>query len=520
MKKSQPFNKFIMKYLYFVLGVLFFSSCATTKKNSSQTKDDGILEVVLVQVNDVYEIAAIENGKTGGVARIAALKKKYLQQNPNTLLLMAGDFFSPSVYNSLQYEGKRIRGKQMVAAMNAAGFDWAVFGNHEFDISEKEAQERIDESAFNWVASNTFHKTADGVLPFAKQKKNGAVVFPEKAIISLKDADGTVVKLGLFGITLPFNKADYVSYTDPLEASKKMYAALKDSCDAVVAITHQAIADDIVLAKEIPGLTAIVGGHEHDMRREEIGPVIITKAHSNAKSAYIIRVLINKKTKKTLVRDSLYYINETVAPDSATQVVVDYWTGIANANYASIGFNAKEVIMASGPALDGRDDMVRSEETNFTQLLVKALEKASPAADIILFNGGSMRLDDFLQAPITQYDIIRTLPFGGAIKEVAIKGSLLTQVLNVGLKNKGTGGFLHSSNTALVNGVWLLKGMPIDENAIYRVALTDFLFSGKEANLGFLQPANPGVVKIYDDFKSPDVRSDIRLAFISYLKSL
>jgi 5'-nucleotidase len=102
MKKSQPFNKFIMKYLYFVLGVLFFSSCATTKKNSSQTKDDGILEVVLIQVNDVYEIAAIENDKTGGVARIAALKKKYLQQNPNTLLLMAGDFFSPSVYNSLQ----------------------------------------------------------------------------------------------------------------------------------------------------------------------------------------------------------------------------------------------------------------------------------------------------------------------------------------------------------------------------------------------------------------------------------
>ena len=39
------------------------------------------------------------------------------------------DFLSPSVYNSLKYEGKRIRGKQMVDAMNAAGFNMAVFGS-------------------------------------------------------------------------------------------------------------------------------------------------------------------------------------------------------------------------------------------------------------------------------------------------------------------------------------------------------------------------------------------------------
>lgn len=509
-----------MKYAFFVLVVFVLSSCTTTKKTAVSLKDDGVLELVLVQVNDVYEIAPIENGKTGGLARIAWVKKKYLQQNPNTLLIMAGDFFSPSVYNSLQHQGKRIRGKQMVAAMNAAGFDWAIFGNHEFDITEKEAQERINESAFNWVASNTFHKTAGDVLPFAKETKTGPVFFPEKAIITLKDADGTMVKLGLLGITLPFNKADYVSYTDPLVAAKKTYAALKDSCDAVVAITHQAIADDIILAKEIPGLAAILGGHEHDMRREQVGPVTITKAHANAKSAYIVKLVINKQTKKLVATDSLYYLNQLTPLDSKAQVVVDYWTGIANANYASIGFNAKEVIVSNGPALDGRDDVVRSEETNFTKLLVAALQKASPQADVVIFNGGSMRLDDYLQPPVTQYDIIRTLPFGGGMKEADITGKLLIQVLSVGVKNKGTGGFLHSSNTALINNVWFLKGKPIDENAVYRIALTDFLLSGKEANLGFLQPDNPGVKKVYEDFKTPDLRSDIRLALITYLKSL
>src|SRR4029078_6409539 len=119
---------------------LFFSSCTTQKNISS--KDDGKIEVNFVQINDVYEIAPLTGGHEGGVARIATLKKQYLQQNPNTFLIIAGDFVSPSVYNSLQYEGKPIRGKQMIEALNAAGLDFAVFGNHEFDIKEAELQER------------------------------------------------------------------------------------------------------------------------------------------------------------------------------------------------------------------------------------------------------------------------------------------------------------------------------------------------------------------------------------------
>ncbi len=56
---------------------------------------------------------------------------------------MAGDFLSPSVYNSLKYDNKRIRGKQMVDVMNAAGFDIAIFGNHEFDINENRITTKV-----------------------------------------------------------------------------------------------------------------------------------------------------------------------------------------------------------------------------------------------------------------------------------------------------------------------------------------------------------------------------------------
>ena len=108
--------------------VFLFTSCTVYKKTTAT--DDGRISINFVQINDVYEIAPLNNGKDGGIARVATLKKKYVQENKNTLLLMAGDFLSPSVYNSLKYKGESIKGKQMVEALNAAGLDIAIFGNH------------------------------------------------------------------------------------------------------------------------------------------------------------------------------------------------------------------------------------------------------------------------------------------------------------------------------------------------------------------------------------------------------
>ena len=224
----------IMKKLFTLLTITvltFGSSCSVSQKTNT-VRDDGIIDIVFVQVNDVYEIAPLGGGKVGGIARVASLKKQEKEKNKNTFLVMGGDFVSPSIYNSLKYEGKSIRGKQMVEALNAAGMDFVVFGNHEFDIKESELQSRIDESEFTWVSSNTFHKKGDVIQPFYKTSTNP---FPETYILNVSDADGTQAKIGIIGLTLPFNKASYVSYTDPIETAKILYAELKDSVDVVVA---------------------------------------------------------------------------------------------------------------------------------------------------------------------------------------------------------------------------------------------------------------------------------------------
>ena len=504
--------------------VLLLSSCKTVKNVSTPDIDDGKITVTFVQINDIYEIAPMQGGKVGGVARVATLKKQELAKNPNTVMVMGGDFLSPSVYNSLKHEGKRIRGKQMVESLNSAGLDLAVFGNHEFDIKEDELQDRINESTFKWIASNTFHQTKSGVAPFVKTNSSGQESFPETYIMDVQDKDGTKAKIGFIGLTLPFNKAEYVSYTDELDVAEKLYNQLKETCDAVVAITHLAVEQDSILARRVPGLALIMGGHEHDMQFKKIGDIYITKAHANAKSAYVNHLTIDVKNKKTTVVPELRMIDTTIEQDPSTALVVKKWMDIGETNYAALGFNAQRVIREAGEPLDGREDMIRSGKTNLTRIAVSAMEKATPTADVVILNSGSIRVDDIIQMPVTEYDIIRSLPYGGSIMEVDMKGSLLTRVLEAGRNNVGSGGFLQYSAAVNYNPdtkVWTLKEVPIDPKKSYHVGLADFLMTGGEANMAFLNKDNPDIIKIYPTpTGSSDLRSDSRLAIIKYMAEL
>ena len=506
------------RFIFLVLSLFVFS--CTTIKQSTAVKDDGKLQVVFVQINDVYEISPVSGGKEGGMARVATLKKKYQASNPNTYLVMAGDFVSPSVYNSLVYQKKKIRGAQMVDAMNAAGVDLAIFGNHEFDLTEKELQDRINESNFNWVCSNTFHKNGQVIEPFRRTNVDRSISFPQTYIMQVGDKDGTTAKIGFIGLTISSNPADYVSYKETLSTATTLYNQLKDSVDAVVAITHQSVQDDIELAKQLPNLAAILGGHEHGMIFEKVGNVYITKAHANARSAYVVKLNIDKTNKTNSVVPELVKIDETIAIDSATNVVVQKWNKIAIDNYSSLGFDATKVVLDKGEVLDGRETESRTSSTALTKMISSAISFACPNADVNIFNSGSIRLDDVLTPPITQYDILRTLPFGGGIVEVEMKGSLLVQIIQAGIKNRGSGGFLqYKPEVKEVGSSYFLDNRPINLDNYYRVAITTFLFSGKENRLGFLTEKNPDIRKVYPSENTKNnPTSDIRLAVIRYLE--
>ena len=147
---------------------------------------------------------------------------------------------------------------------------------------------------------------------------------------------------------------------------------------------------------------------------------------------------------------------------------------------------------------------------------------ASAGSDAAIFNSGSVRLDDELMGEVSQYDIIRTLPFGGKIIDVELKGSLLLKLLETGRKNAGSGGYLQYANISYdsAGGKWSVGNKSLDESAIYKAAVAAYLLTGLEQNMAFFTKDNPDIIKITepDAANTADLRNDVRLAIISYLE--
>ncbi|MCL4865872.1 MAG: 5'-nucleotidase C-terminal domain-containing protein, partial [Gemmatimonadales bacterium] len=171
------------------------------------------------------------------------------------------------------------------------------------------------------------------------------------------------------------------------------------------------------------------------------------------------------------------------------------WTERGFAGFRAIGFEPDRVVATVPEPLEGREVLSRNQPTNLTTLIAASFHAEAGDADLALFNTGSVRVDDVIPAgPVTEYDLIRILPFGGDVVLVSMPGAVLRQVLDQGVTNRGTGGYLaHFRVREAPGGGWLVNEQPLDPARTYRVAMTDFLASGRERGLGFLSPENPSI---------------------------
>jgi 2',3'-cyclic-nucleotide 2'-phosphodiesterase (5'-nucleotidase family) len=468
-------------------------------------------ETTLLAINDVYEITPLANGTTGGMARVATVHRALKAQNPDTYFLHAGDFVSPSVLGTLRYEGKRIAGRQMVEVMNAAGVDYATFGNHEFDIDEADLQARLNESAFPWVVANLQHQTPGGPEPFYQLRQGQRQPLAKSVVLQTAKA-----KIGLLAVCIPVDKP-YAVFDDVYAAAAREYERLVPQTDFVIALTHLEIEQDMELARRLPGLKLIVGGHDHENMRHQVGQVPICKADANAKTVYVHRLRFSPRSRQVKVRSQLRAIGPGLPDEPQTAQVVQKWVQIANQSFAEQGFDPNQVVYRTAEPWDGLEKSVRNRPTNLTDAIGKAFLAASPGVDAVVYNSGSIRVDDKLSGNITQYDVVRILPFGGAIVKVSLTGELLRQVLDAGQRNQGKGGYLQTQGLAQAPGGWLVNGQPLDLARTYIIATTDFLLTGKEFNMGFFTANHPGVQRVEPPSGPTDPRADVRKALIAYL---
>ncbi|MBQ3912847.1 MAG: metallophosphatase, partial [Lachnospiraceae bacterium] len=200
-----------------------------------------------------------------GIGAVAQLKKDYEEQGYDVLLMDAGDYLQGNSFANFT------QGESVVEVMNAAGYDVAALGNHEFDYGSDVLEQRISEMDFPVVAANiTVDATGE---PFIQQN----------AVFTL--SDGT--KVGVFGLDTPSTTTSsapkntaglsFAQEEDLYAAAQAQIDELKgQGCSIVVCVGHlgEEAANEGNNAENVvantSGLTVMIDGHDHLVENQTV----------------------------------------------------------------------------------------------------------------------------------------------------------------------------------------------------------------------------------------------------------
>ncbi len=219
-------------------------------------------QITILHTNDVHSHVEPfpsndpKYANLGGAARRLSVINKIRKENPNILLLDAGDMFQGTPY--FNFYGGELEFK----LMSKLGYDAATIGNHDFDNGVDGLAAQMPHAQFDILSANYDLKNTimDGLTK------------PYKVYI--KDN----VRIGVFGLGIKLsglvNKRMYKEtiYLDPIEIAQDMTKTLRDQehCDIVICLSHlgydyrnKEVISDLNLAKATSGIDLIIGGHTH-----------------------------------------------------------------------------------------------------------------------------------------------------------------------------------------------------------------------------------------------------------------
>jgi 5'-nucleotidase len=201
------------------------------------------------------------NAGKGGIARRATLVKRVRKENPNTLLVDAGDVLQGTPYFNFY------KGEVEYKAMSAVGYDVGTLGNHEFDNGVEALAAALKFANFDIVSAN-YDVKGTALEPLVKR-------------YVVKTVGG--IRIGLFGLGVspvalitPDNFKG-VTYIDPVIAARDVVKKLREDerCALVVCMSHLGYNDDTqrgdrLVSSLVDGIDFIASGHTHTFMKEPV----------------------------------------------------------------------------------------------------------------------------------------------------------------------------------------------------------------------------------------------------------
>ena len=422
------------------VGAPAASACWTGEKS----------EVTILYTNDVHTYIDKQAPELT-YAAIAALKQSYQNAGKKVLLVDAGDHVQGTAYGSMD------QGASIIELMNAAGYDAATPGNHEFDYGMDRAKELMRDADFPYLSCNWVDlRTNLRVLPEIKVFVRGGV------------------RIAFVGITTPetftkstpayfMNKTQTKYIYDILggEDGQKLYSAVqkavdKAKClaDVVIGLGHLGVdpssspwTSEEVIA-HTTGFDAFIDGHSHT--------VMENKQVADASGRLV-----------TLTQTGSYFANVgemTIAPDGtiSTRLVSTYdqedpavaaeqaaWVSSVDEMLGEKIAVADTKFYITDPATGKR--RIRSGETNLGDFVADGIytyfnEVEKLHCDIAIMNGGGIRSDEDV-GYWTFKTCKQVSPFGNVACLMSVTGKQIQDALEfaarfAGAEGKENGGFL------------------------------------------------------------------------------
>lgn len=458
-------------------------------------RPEGTRRATIIHTNDLHgrTVRAGESDYDLGLGYIKSIADAYRELSDEVILLDAGDAVHGTTNVNLS------EGENMIRLMNELGYKAVSPGNHEFNYGHERLAELNELADFNFIASNIENEAGEQLFDTFTEWQ----VFGERiGIIGVGSQDTTTT-------THPNNIVG-IEFTDEVAAVQSQVEALADEFNKFIVLSHGGFDVDQEIARQIPELELIIGGHSHT---PVIGgtyvdgndKTLITQAWEHGKLVGVIHLdfdaegnIVNKVSQVITLADNFDAILEDL-PASTIGDPADILkagdvdedptvAAILDEIQAEIDEELSVVIGSSAVDLDGERATVRTGETNLGNLITDAIRDFTDT-EVALINGGGIRAS-IPAGEVTVGDVLTVLPFINLVETVNLPGSVLLEALEYGLRlyPEQNGGLLHVSGMKYIVDATReegdrivyaeVNGEVLDPERVYNVALNDFLLAG------------------------------------------
>ncbi|CAF0939710.1 unnamed protein product [Brachionus calyciflorus] len=362
----------------------------------------------IIHFNDVYNIEGLLEEPVGGAARFKTALDFF--RNKQSLVVFSGDAFSPSTLSLFS------KGNQMVDCLNKMSIHAAAIGNHEFDMGVEILNKLVKRSNFPWLLSNIYDP--ETLKPFLELNTQVTLTINnvKVGIIALAEKEWVKSLSSVSFDDILFESFVYVARKFAKELK------LKQNCDIVIALTHMRWKNDETLAKKVPEVDLILGGHDHDYEAKKIKDCWVIKSGSDFKEFSIIELEIFNKQMSVVKSIKKVLVDSKIPEDREIKEIIKKYKIEADQKL-------DEQLGIINTPLDGLYETVRTKESNLGNFLCDII-LSSINADCAIINGGSLRSDRIHPAgPFTRRDLRSILPYDSELVIVNLTGAQIHQLL-------------------------------------------------------------------------------------------